>query len=101
MNLGDVAAVIERKASDRIGIEQSLDLAVGAPLPDRAAAQKGGDLLAARLRTQGSESHGQRRGRLADAFGKGGKVLLAVGLEVATVEAIEKLPALAATVRAK
>src|SRR3546814_18792477 len=66
MNLGDVAAVIERKAIDRIGIEQSLDLAVGEPLPDRAAAQKGGDLLDARLRTQGSEGHGQRRGRLAD-----------------------------------
>src|SRR3546814_12449366 len=95
MNRGDVAACIERKAIDRIGIEQSLDLAVGEPLPDRAAAQKGGDLLDARLRTKGSEGHGQRRGRLADPFGKGGKDLIAVELAVATVEAIEKLTDLA------
>src|SRR3546814_11305388 len=94
MNLGDVAAVIERKAIDRIGIEQSLDLAVGEPLPDRAAAQKGGDLLDARLRTPGSEGHGQRPGRLAHQFGEGGTDLLAVELEGAPVEAIEKLTAL-------
>src|SRR3546814_18781649 len=90
MNLGDVAAVIERKAIDRIGIEQSLDLAVGEPLPDRAAAQKGGDLLDARLRTPGSEGHGQRRGRLADPVGKGGQDRIDVEQAVATVEAYEK-----------
>src|SRR3546814_7279297 len=88
MDLGDVAAVAQREAIDRIAVKKLTQLAV-ADMP-AGGVQEGAQLVDACLRPQRAESHRQRGRRLPHPPGELGQDAVAVEVAIAPVEAEEE-----------